>query len=236
MLITDKKHFTLGMFMAVVFAAVMFTMFMPLFEHNENAFQASDRLFNRISKDSSYYMPEMFKLAESQNGAAVNTSFGLGGENFNRYAETLLTGAGMTVQVDGGKLNVQGDIGQMMAASLRDADAMFYNKGDEVQARYGIPERSAMYTWWLIYGAMDKDLKRQEVFTPAAVLNKVKSKGIEVAYNYYGIDPISAASNWGILTFSLIFYVAYTLWWGYAIFYLCEGMGLVMKKGAKKEA
>lgn len=236
MLIADKKHFALGLFMTVVFAAVMFTMFMPLFEHGENAFQAADRLFNRISKDSSYYMPEMFKQAESQNGTTVEVDITLGGENFNQYARTLLTNAGMNVQNVDGKLVVQGDLGRMMAASLRDADAMFYNKGDEVQARYGIPERSAMYTWWLIYGAMDKELKAQSIFAPAAVLSKVKSKGIEVAYNYYGIRPISAASNWGILSFSLVFYVAYTLWWGFAIFYLFEGVGLVMKKGAKKEA
>ncbi len=236
MLITDKKHFTLGLTMAIIFAVIMFSMFVPFFEHNENAFQASDRLFNRISKDSSYYMPEMFKLAESQNGTIVQVDITLGGENFNEYAKTMLTSAGMTVEDLEGKLIVQGDLGRMMAASLRDADAMFFNKGEEVQARYSIPERSAMYTWWLIYGAMDKDLKHQSVFAPAAVLGKVKNKGIEVAYNYYGISPISAASNWGILTFSLIFYVAYTLWWGYAIFYLCEGLGLVMKKGAKKEA
>ncbi|MEG6550537.1 hypothetical protein V6C53_09890 [Desulfocurvibacter africanus] len=236
MLIADKKHFTLGLFMAIVFAGIMFTMFMPLFEHGENAFQASDRLFNRISKDSSYYMPEMFKAAESQQGTNVDVSFTLGGENLNQYAKTLLTTSGMSVQDIDGKMQVQGDLGQMMTSSLRDADAMFFNKGDEVQARYGIPERSAMYTWWLIYGAMDKDLKLQSNFAPAAVLGKVKNKGIEVAYNYYGIKPISAASNWGILTFSLVFYVAYTLWWGYAIFFLCEGMGLVMKKGAKKEA
>lgn len=235
MLITDKKHFALGTFMTAVFVAVMIAMFMPLFG-GENAFEAADRLFNRISKDSSYYMPEMFELAESQQGVNVDVNFGLGGENFNQYAQNLLTQAGMNVQNVDGKIVAQGDLGQMMAASLRDADAMFFNRGDEVQARYGIPERSAMYTWWLIYGAMDKDLKRQEVFGPATVLGKVNNKGIEVAYNYYGIKPVSAAENWGILTFSLVFYVAYTLWWGFAIFFLFEGVGLVMKKGAKKEA
>jgi hypothetical protein len=33
----------------------------------------------------------------------------------------------------------------------------------------------------------------------------------------------------------LIFYVVYTLWYGFAIFELFEGIGLTMKKSAKQE-
>jgi hypothetical protein len=39
----------------------------------------------------------------------------------------------------------------------------------------------------------------------------------------------------GILSFSLIFYVIYTLWWGIAVLFMFEGIGLEMKKGHKKE-
>jgi hypothetical protein len=58
---------------------------------------------------------------------------------------------------------------------------------------------------------------------------------VEVGYNYYGIAPESAKSKAGILAFALVFYVIYTLWFGYAILMLFEGFGLEMKKGAKKE-
>jgi hypothetical protein len=58
---------------------------------------------------------------------------------------------------------------------------------------------------------------------------------VEVGYNFYGIEPESAASKAGTLTFDLVFYVIYTLWWGFAIFYLSEGMGLQMTKGKKSE-
>jgi hypothetical protein len=38
------------------------------------------------------------------------------------------------------------------------------------------------------------------------------------------------------MTGLLVFYVLYSLWWGFALMFLVEGMGLTMtKKGAKKE-
>jgi hypothetical protein len=82
---------------------------------------------------------------------------------------------------------------------------------------------------------MDKDLKKQAKFKEAAFLGDVVKKGVEVGYNFYKIEPESASSKIGILSFSLIFYVVYTLWWGIAILFLFEGVGLQMKAGAKKE-
>jgi hypothetical protein len=39
----------------------------------------------------------------------------------------------------------------------------------------------------------------------------------------------------GLMIFLLAFYVFYTMWWGYAIFYLFEGFGLTMKKAKVKK-
>ena len=66
-------------------------------------------------------------------------------------------------------------------------------------------------------------------------MSEVIKKGVEVAFNFYGIEPQSVVSKAGILSFALVFYVIYTLWWGVAIFFLFEGFGLQMKAGAKKE-
>ncbi len=85
---------------------------------------------------------------------------------------------------------------------------------------------------------MDLELKklgRPENFKQAAFLSDVVKKGLEVGYNFFQISPQSARSRGGILTFSLVFYVIYTLWWGIAILFLFEGIGLEMKAGAKKE-
>jgi hypothetical protein len=39
----------------------------------------------------------------------------------------------------------------------------------------------------------------------------------------------------GLMTFLLVFYVAYTLWWGFAIFFIFEGIGLTMSKAKVKK-
>jgi len=33
-----------------------------------------------------------------------------------------------------------------------------------------------------------------------------------------------------LMTFLLVFYVVYTMWWGFSIFYVFEGLGLSMKR------
>jgi hypothetical protein len=67
------------------------------------------------------------------------------------------------------------------------------------------------------------------------VVEEVLSKGVEVSYNYYGITPSPVSKNVGVLSFSLVFYLIYTMWWGYAIMYLCDGFGLQMKSHGKRE-
>ena len=78
-------------------------------------------------------------------------------------------------------------------------------------------------------------MKKQKKFKAAAFLGEAVARGVEVGYNFYGIEPEKASKEAGILSFSLFFYIFYTMWWGYAIYFLFEGMGLEMKSGAKKE-
>jgi len=122
-----------------------------------------------------------------------------------------------------------------MAAALNDSSLLYQDKNTELQAKYGIPARETVFVWWNLFKGMDKDLTKQAKFKEAAVLAGVEKKGLEVAYNYFQIEPRSAASEAGMLSFSLIFYVIYTLWWAIAILYMFEGIGLEMKAGARKE-
>lgn len=79
-------------------------------------------------------------------------------------------------------------------------------------------------------------LNQQKLFRPAIFIDKgIVKRAIEVGYNYYGIKGQNAAERWGILLFALVFYVVYTMWWGYGIFFMCEGLGLEMTPSRKKE-
>ena len=67
------------------------------------------------------------------------------------------------------------------------------------------------------------------MFKEAKIVAAVQAKAIETAYNYYGIAPQKISDKMGIVLFSLIFYVVYTMWYGYGILFLMEGMGLQLE-------
>ena len=143
--------------------------------------------------------------------------------------------AGADVTVEGNKIKIAGDLGTILKSALADSDAMFKNKGNEVSERYGYDEKEATYYWWLSLKAIDKALKKQKKFAEASFISDVVKKAVEPGYNFYGIEGESAREHGGILTFSLVFYVVYTLWWGYAIYFLFEGFGLRMVKAKEKK-
>jgi len=234
MLVREKGMFLKGILLLVTFLVVLGAMFLPLFG-GKNALEASDELFNSISKGSTYFIPELLKKSESFKGKSIDVALKFKSKEDVARAAKVLTTAGMQATAEGDQVKVKGDFGQMLGATLKDSEAMFNNRDDEISSRYGMAPKEATYTWWLIDKEMDKDLKRQKLFAEAAFLGDVVRKGVEVGYNFHKISPQTASSKMGVLTFSLVFYVIYTLWWGIAVLWLFEGFGLQMKAGAKKE-
>ncbi|MCA1960724.1 MAG: hypothetical protein LDL33_08005 [Desulfomonile sp.] len=234
MLIREKGIFVKGMLLLITFLVVLAAMFLPLFE-GKNALEASDDLFNSISKGSTYFVPDLLKKSEAFKANTIDVALKFKEKDDADKAVKILTTAGMQAGAEGDQVKTKGNFGQMLAATLKDSEAMFKNQDAEISSRYGMSPKEATYTWWLIAKEMDKDLKRQKLFKEAAFLNDVVRKGVEVGYNFHKITPQTASTRVGVLTFSLVFYVIYTLWWGIAVLWLFEGMGLEMKAGAKKE-
>jgi hypothetical protein len=73
---------------------------------------------------------------------------------------------------------------------------------------------------------MEADLKHQKKFKEAKVVALVITKAVELGYNYYEVDPQKIGDKVGIVIFSLVFYVTYTLWYGFAIMFMFEGWGM----------
>jgi hypothetical protein len=234
-MIRDMKSFIKGIALGVAFLIVLFIMFMPIFGHGENALRAADRLFNSISKDSSNFIPSLLKKNQPYMGKTFDVTITAKDQAAVEKSTKLLTTGGAKANSEGTQLKVSGDLGQIVAAALNDSSALYHGKGAELQAKYGVPGREVVFLWWNIFKGMDKDLTKQKKFQDAAYLQGIVKKGLEVSYNYFQIEPRSAASEAGILAFSLVFYVIYTLWWGIAVLFIFEGLGLEMKAGAKKE-
>jgi hypothetical protein len=234
MVVVNRREFRIGLVMVICFFVILFVMFSPLFG-GKNAFEAADDFFNSIAKGSTYYMADLAKEAEKRRGRVVEVTIKLGDPKAASSAARMLKAAGALVEETGPQLRAAGDLARITAAAIQDSEAMFKNSGQEVAARYAVSEKEALYLWWTAFREMEKDLKRQRKFEEAAWLSTVSKKALEVGYNFYGIQAKSASATAGGLAFSLIFYVIYTLWWGYAILFLCEGFGLQMKPGGKKE-
>jgi hypothetical protein len=234
MLIKHKKPFVRGLVMAFVFAGVLAVMFMPIF-NGGNAFHASDKLFNSISKGSTYYIPMLRENAKLHMDAEFDGLLELDGDRLGDAAK-LLTTAGAEAKRDGESLRVRATMGTLYEAVLRDSDDMFENRGRVVSERYGIREKRVLFTWWTIMKAMAKVMDTEKRFAESKYVGELLSRGVEVGYNYYKIAPEKAAERWAILTGALVFYVLYTLWWGFAVYFLFEGVGLQLTAGHKKES
>ena len=70
---------------------------------------------------------------------------------------------------------------------------------------------------------MDKALTAQENFKEAKVFSSIRTKALEPAYNYYGVEASNYKDNIGLIVAALLFYVFYTLWYGFGLMYLFEG-------------
>jgi len=138
----------------------------------------------------------------------------------------LFRASGAEVTVSGAELKVTGDFERILHNALADSDAMYKNDGRKVSDKYGYDERRALYNWWKAFEEMNKDLSRQKKFKEAKAVVLIEKKAIECSYNYYTIEPQNIGDRWGTVLFSLLFYVVYTLWYGFAILFMFEGWGL----------
>jgi hypothetical protein len=226
-MIANKNKFYQGIALIASFFVVLVLFFSPIF-NGHNGLEYLDELYNSISKGSAYYIPDVKKEVDPFSGTQVTVDLDLmTAENARQTA--LLFSHEASVQVSGALLHVSGDLAKILNNSLADADLMYHNNGRQIAHKYGYDERQVVYNWWKALGAMNKALTKQEHFKLAKVVHLVQNKAVETAYNYYTIEPRHIGGMWGIVVFSLVFYVAYTLWYGFAIMFMFEGIGMQLE-------
>ncbi len=219
-----KKELGIGVFLMVTFIAVMVGIFAPILD-GENALNYLDNLYNSISKGSAYYIPKVEHLVEEHGSEVVTLNLKMADANAAEAAEPLFANAGATTAIEGNNLMVNGDLQVIFDACLEDTESAYHNRSEDLESRYGIGARPTLHGWWQALGAMEKDLNRQKLFAAAQLTHTVQTKTVECAYNYYGIEAQAIRDRWGTVLFSLVFYVLYTVWYGYGIMYIFEGLG-----------
>jgi hypothetical protein len=219
-----KAKLGIGIGLMVSFIVVLVAFFMPII-NGQNGLDYLDNLYNSISKGSAYYIPKVQHLVDDHGSKDVTLNLKMADAATAAAVEPLFSKTGATTAIEDNNLMVNGDLAKIYQAALADADLAYHNNDAELEAKYGAGARRVMYGWWAALHQMERDLKRQKIFASADLAHSVQAKTVECAYNYYGIEPQKIADKWGIVLFSLVFYVIYTIWYGYAIMFIFEGLG-----------
>ena len=251
---SSKKHLGYGIVLALSFWILLFLIFSPIFPKTpegqpQNGLQWADEMFNTLAKGSSYFIPKVQKSNEKFMGkmfaVSINVSkpedkAGEAEARAARASKLFTINPGATVEVSGADLKIGGDLGLVMKAALDDADMMFKNEGDKINAKYaaamGTDDVKQIFRQWNnVLPKIDKAFKKEGKIEEAKIVSDVTKKAIEASYNFYGVEAVQVKEKAGLMTFLLVFYVAYTLWWGFAIFFIFEGIGLTMSKAKVKK-
>jgi len=235
-----KKSLGLGIVLAISFLVVLFLIFSPIFPKTpqgepQNGLTFADRTFNELSKGSSYFIPKIKKENEKFIGRTYAVSVKLDKPEDAENTARLFSAAGARAEVQGDELKIEGDLGKTVEAVLNDSDAMYNNDGTRVSGLYGYDEKAVMNNWWQALNKIGKTFKKEKKIEEAKLVDTVNKKAVETAYNFYGIAAQKVSENAVLMTGLLVFYVVYTLWWGFAIFYIFDGIGLTMSKSKVKK-
>jgi len=223
-MITNKKLFYGGIGMMLGFLCVLTVMFMPVFD-GKNALEYMDELYNSISKHSAYSIPKMQTDTAKYQGTTIDVTIDMHNETEAEQTFSLLTKNGISADRAETKVAVRGDLGQILQTSLADADKMHANEGQVIRDKYGFDEKRSLYLWWKIFEELQGELRDHKKFDQAKILMTTTEKAIEPAYNYYGITPEKISAKLVVVVFSLVFYLIYTVWYGFSILYIFEGLG-----------
>jgi hypothetical protein len=234
MLIRNAKLFNLGMFLAVTFLGVLILIFSPVFG-GQNGLEYADDLFNRLSKGSSFFIPRIIESNQKFKDTTFEVTVKIDKPEIVEAALKILPIAGVQATAQQSELTVSGNLGKFLDNVLADSKAMFFNDGKKIASTYGMNERTVMEVFWNVLSKSVKELQKQKKIAEAKMVTDVMQKGIEPAYNFFGIEPQNVGDKAFTMIGLLVFYVAYTMWWGYAIFYLFDGIGLSMKKAKVKK-
>lgn len=226
----NKKAMSIGIFLGLSFLGVLALIFSPIFGEGKNGLMFSDDLFNNLSKGSSYFIPKVMGDSKKFVGKDISTVLKMEKPEQVEKAVKVLTVAGAKAEATGAEIKISADIGRLMEKALKDSDDMYKNDGKSVSGRYGFDEKEVMIAWWNLMKPLDKQLKKEGKIEEAKIVSDVMKKAVETAHNFYGIEAQKVTDKAGLMVSLLVFYVAYTMWWGFAIYYMFEGIGLSMSK------
>ncbi len=231
-LVVNKKEFTLGALLTVTFFVLLFIMHTTtvISIKGKSLVHYTDEMFVSVSKGSVYFIPELVKIADQYVGKPLDVKI-----KKSDKAAKLFENVNASVELKNGKLRINGDLGEILKNVLKDADAVFKGEDRGLYDRYGYAGKEVIHQWWLSLKEIEGVYKTAKKFDEIKSLKTVRIKALEPAFNFCGVESASVSKHALGISAVIVFYVIYTVWWGYAIYFLSEGVGLMMKKSKEKK-
>ena len=224
-MIAKKREFYIGVTMLAAFAAILAILFAPVY-HGENGLSFLDNMFNSMSKGSAYYIPAMKAEADKLTGTTIDLTLTVDKESQQEILTKLLDQANASASTAGTDFTMRADLGKLLNACLVDADTMYNNDGKSIEQKYQTNERVILFNWYQLLKKIEKGLTKEKQFKEAKVIGLINQRAVETAYNYYKVEAKSVKASAFMLVFALAFYIIYTLWYGFGIMFVFEGLGM----------
>ena len=227
MLIHEKGPFIRGSILLISFLVLFCVLLTPVMRDEKGnhltGLQYADNVFNELSKGSSYFIPSVREHVKTVEKTNVKVTVTMKKADLAETAVQVLTKAGMTASADGARVTYEGNLAAMLNAAT-------------APARYdGTHALKAAAAWWYVLSPSIKELQKQRLIAEAQVVDQVLRRAVEPGNNFYSVEPVKVSDHIWLMSGMLIFYVIYTLWYGFAIFELFEGVGLAMTKSKVKQ-
>ncbi len=241
-IIRDKSHFAKGAALIGTFFILFYFMLTPLFPGEDGrhltGLEYADEIFNELSKGSSYFIPAVREEIAPLKGSEARLRVALQKPGLAPLATRLLEHAGVTgAESQGATVTFQGDLGAILLQATEDADLLYHNNGQAVSDKYaGAPPLEVAAAWWYLLEPCIQELQKQRRVADAKIVDRVVTRAIEPGNNFYGILPARMSEHVALVCALLGFYVLYTLWYGFGIYELFEGVGLITVSRHAKEA
>lgn len=227
-MIAKKREFYIGLTMLISFTAVLGILFAPVY-HGANGLSFLDNMFNSMSKGSAYYIPAMKVEADKLAGTTINLTLEVDKESQREILTRLLDQANASASTAGTEFTMTADLGQLLNACIMDSETMYNNDGASIVQKYQTNERVILFNWHQLLKKIEKGLTKEKLFKEAKAVALINQRAVETAYNYYKVEAKSVKDSAFMLIFALVFYVVYTLWFGFGIMYTFEGLGMQME-------
>jgi uncharacterized membrane protein YfcA len=228
---TNRKKLAVGM-CGLALSAIFLAATLVPGSDGKTALTKVDEFFNQLAKHSANYIDQATRKTASYRGRRIKVTLRPTSSRVNRHITEEIVQLRSIAQRNGfqleelksGAVLVKGDLGKMADAAIADARIAFRNDRRAMEQKYRIPGHYAILHWWNIFYSLENHLSRIGRPDDADFARFIRTKVLEPAYNFRGIEPRSISQNAIPAVLLLAFYLVFTLWYGVSVFLVFEGL------------